>query len=68
MYPEAVCEKRDEELREIQAATVRTIQEANTRTFDQALTIAWQKGWQACLEAHDLIGTVIKDGKTVKSK
>ena len=67
MYSEATCDKRDEELREIQAAAVRTIQEANTRTFDQALTIAWQKGWQACLEAHGLIGTVVKDEGSDKS-
>jgi hypothetical protein len=68
MYAEEVCRKRDEELLEIQAATVRTLQEANTRTFDQALTIAWSKGWAACLEAHELIGTVINDGEAIEPK
>lgn len=66
MYSEEVCTKRDEELEKIQDATVRTIQEANKRSFDQALTIAWQKGWQACLEAHGLVGTVLKDDDTRK--
>lgn len=61
MYSEKVCEERDRKLAEIQQATIRTIQEANTRSFDQALTIAWQQGWQDCLEAHGLVGTVLKD-------
>lgn len=63
MYPEKVCEERDEKLREIQQATTRTVAEANQRSFDQALTIAWQHGWQACLDAHGFSGTVDKGDK-----